>query len=370
MYELRSDPMEPPKFKHKLAPRGPPSPPAPVMQSPPRKVTVEDQNNWKIPPSISNWKNPKGYTVALDKRLAADGRGLQEVVANDNFSKLAEALYIADRKAREAVELRAQVQKKLAQKEKEKKEESLRLLAQKAREERAGVKGLDSIQPGRKVEESYDEEVKYRDEIREQRREERDRQRRAEKAGRRKPGDLRDRDVSEMVALGLPVKVQADNIHDQRLFNQSQGMNSGFTEDDSMGIYDQPLFSGSGAAAAAIYRPSKNLSSDTYGDEFERLKNTQRFTAEKGFEGASAGEHQRTGPVQFEKHSEEDLFGLDKFLTDARKGKNALDHIGKKGTLMAGGSGTVSEGFDFNREVRFRSGDDSGEKHQKKPRRE
>jgi hypothetical protein len=40
-------------------------------------VTAEDQANWKIPPCISNWKNAKGYTIPLDKRLAADGRGLQ-----------------------------------------------------------------------------------------------------------------------------------------------------------------------------------------------------------------------------------------------------------------------------------------------------
>jgi len=43
-------------------------------------------------------------------------------------------------KAREAVEMRAQIEKKLAQKEKEKREENLRQLAQKAREERAGIR--------------------------------------------------------------------------------------------------------------------------------------------------------------------------------------------------------------------------------------
>lgn len=43
--------------------------------------------------------------------------------------------------AREAVEMRAQVEKKMAQKEKEKKEEKLRELAQMARDRRAGIKG-------------------------------------------------------------------------------------------------------------------------------------------------------------------------------------------------------------------------------------
>jgi hypothetical protein len=58
---------------------GPPSPPVPVLHSPPRKVTAEEQANWVIPPCISNWKNAKGYTIPLDKRLAADGRGIQDV---------------------------------------------------------------------------------------------------------------------------------------------------------------------------------------------------------------------------------------------------------------------------------------------------
>jgi len=39
MVEVQKDPMEPPKFKtNKKIPRGPPSPPAPVMHSPNRKV--------------------------------------------------------------------------------------------------------------------------------------------------------------------------------------------------------------------------------------------------------------------------------------------------------------------------------------------
>ena len=59
-----------------------------------------------------------GYTIPLDKRLAADGRGLQSSHINENFAKLSEALYIADRKAREAVEMRAQVERKIAVKEK------------------------------------------------------------------------------------------------------------------------------------------------------------------------------------------------------------------------------------------------------------
>ena len=38
-----------------------------------------------------------------DKRLAADGRGLQDHIMSDNFAKLAQSLYIAEVEAREAV---------------------------------------------------------------------------------------------------------------------------------------------------------------------------------------------------------------------------------------------------------------------------
>lgn len=79
MVEAQVDPMEPPKHKNTKTPKGPGSPPAPILHSPPRKLTVEDQQAWKIPPCISNWKNAQGYIIPLDKRLAADGRGLQEV---------------------------------------------------------------------------------------------------------------------------------------------------------------------------------------------------------------------------------------------------------------------------------------------------
>ncbi|KAL0915803.1 hypothetical protein M5K25_013260 [Dendrobium thyrsiflorum] len=60
MVEMLADPLEPPKFKHKRVPKASSSPPVPVMHSPPRPVTVKDQQDWKIPPCISNWKNPKG----------------------------------------------------------------------------------------------------------------------------------------------------------------------------------------------------------------------------------------------------------------------------------------------------------------------
>ena len=45
------------------------------------------------------------------------------------------------------METRAQIEKKMAQKEKEKKEESLRMLAQKARQESAGIRNVEGTAP-------------------------------------------------------------------------------------------------------------------------------------------------------------------------------------------------------------------------------
>lgn len=135
--------MEPPKHLIKKVPRGPGSPPVPILHSPPRKLTVEDKQAWKVPPCISNWKNARGYTIPLDKRLAADGRGLQEVTINNKFATLSESLYVAERKASEDLRIRNQIRKKMAMREKEDRERDLRDMASKARMDRANIPGED-----------------------------------------------------------------------------------------------------------------------------------------------------------------------------------------------------------------------------------
>ncbi|ALC49665.1 Bx42 [Drosophila busckii] len=324
MVEAQLDPMEPPKFRiNKKIPRGPPSPPAPVLHSPSRKVTVKEQKEWKIPPCISNWKNAKGYTIPLDKRLAADGRGLQQVHINEKFAKMAEALYIADRKARVAVEARAQLEKKLAQKEKEKKEDMLRMMAQRAREERAGLRNPDldaipSCSNGGGV------EARERNDLRAERQRERQRDRNLQRAAPDKRTKLqreRERDISEQIALGLPAKSagNGETLFDQRLFNTTKGMDSGYGDDEAYNVYDKP-WRDSNTLGAHIYRPSKQADSDNYGGDLDAIVNTKRFVPDKQFAGAGSRDAptaQRSGPVEFEK--EEDPFGLDKFLNMAKK---------------------------------------------------
>lgn len=316
MVETQKDPMEPPKFKtNKKIPRGPPSPPAPVMHSPNRKVSVKEQQDWKIPPCISNWKNNRGYTIPLDKRLAADGRGLQGTRINENFAKLAEALYIADRKAREAVEMRNTIEKNKVKTIKEKREQNLRQLAQKAREERAGIH-----RDGDK-----EETVAERDEIRKDRAKERARERNINRAAPDKRNRLqkeKERDISEMIALGKPntgAGGSRETQFDQRLFNQSKGMDSGFGDDEAYNVYDKP-WRDEGAMSRQIYRPSRNIDSDQYGDDLETIMKQKRFVPDKDFEGTDRTSR-REGPVQFTRDVEEDPFNLDRFITEAKKGQ-------------------------------------------------
>ncbi|CAK9304876.1 unnamed protein product [Gordionus sp. m RMFG-2023] len=343
MMDMPKDPLSPPRFNvNKKIPRGAGSPPAPVLHSPTRKVTVKEQQDWKIPPCISNWKNAKGYTIPLDKRLAADGRGLQEVTINENFAKLAEALYIADRKAREAVEMRAQMERKLAQKEKEKKEEHLRLLAQRAREARAGIKqtitehlGANKTAGGANREGDTDKsEFLEREQLRQDRHRDRQRERNLAKAAPDRKGKMeKERDISEKIALGVPnpgFNKQGDILDsqfDQRLFNQSKGMDSGFTADDAYNVYDKP-WRDTATLGHSIYRPSKGVAdSDAYGDDFDALVKTNRFVPDKPFSGLESGRedepgtvNRRQGPVQFEKQrNTEDPFNLDKFLGSVKK---------------------------------------------------
>ncbi|WWD16392.1 pre-mRNA-processing protein 45 [Kwoniella shandongensis] len=364
MTEVQEDPLEPARFKHKKIPRGPDEPPPPVLQSPPRAATAQDQKDWMIPPCISNWKNNKGYTIPLDKRLAADGRGLQDVHINDNFAKFSEALYVADRHAREEVRARSQMQQLLAQKEKAQKEENLRLLAQRAREERSGlattsIAGGSSSAPPREIgvglggyesgsdeesdeeeEDSEDEEaVKEREQVRAEKRKEREKEMRMSNMGSEMRAKMlakeANRDISEKIALGIAKPSQSkETLLDSRLFNR-ESLSTTFASEDTYNLYDKPLFQGS-SAAAAIYKAAGNSAAgndESFGGGTEEGIKAEmgkdRFAlgnATRGFEGAEGNGEIREGPVQFEKDTvvtldgSADPFGVEQFMDAARKG--------------------------------------------------
>eukprot|EP00775_Hariotina_reticulata_P013718 gene13718-13840_t len=349
MQDMPVDPLEPPKFRHTKVPRGTGSPPVPVMHSPPRPVTAEDQANWKIPPCISNWKNAKGYTIPLDKRLAADGRGLQ-------------ALQVAESKARESTEMRKQVALEVASSDEDSDREDDRRRGQRRdRQDEQRRSGRE-----RESQESAQEreERRRRDEIREERRRERERERRLETrdgAGPSKKSKLtrdRERDVGEKIALGMAnVGATGEVQYDSRLFNQEQGMATGFGAEDSYNLYDKPLFT---TRESNLFKPSKRQDDEVYaglpGDGGVR---TDKFRADHGFsggaEGAAAGS-KRTGGVEYEAAVGDDPFGLDAFVSEVDRGRRPLDSIGQRGGMAAGAGGGGHEGEGGSRRMQFTSG--------------
>ncbi|KAL7072714.1 hypothetical protein ACQ4LE_008301 [Meloidogyne hapla] len=340
LVEEQKDPMEPPRFQiNQKIPRAPPSPPAPVLHSPTRKITPKEQADWKIPPCISNWKNPKGYTVALDKRLAADGRGLQQVHINENFAKFAEALSIAERKAREAVETRAQMERRIAQNKKTEQEKRMREMAQSARVQRSqALRKAEADEDSKAIEEAKEREAIRRDRVEDHRKERNIARSRPDKLEKLKRD--KDRDISEKIALGLPdSRTAAGTQFDSRLFNQTGGYKnscgaeskkiigvkearnsirrrlSGGIDDETYTAYDKP-WRPQDNVQQHIYRPRKDVDSGIYGADLDRIINTSRFVPDKGFagtDGEGTSGARGSGPVQFERE-EEDIFGLGELL--------------------------------------------------------
>jgi len=386
LQEMPVDPLQPPKHKHTKLPPGPPDAPVPVMHSPPRKITKEDQEAWRIPPCISNWKNIKGYTIPLHQRLAADGRGLQEVQINDKFAKLSESLFVAERTARTEIEQRAILNKKMQRKLKEQKEEEYRNLATSVYQQATaggdaaaretddytggaaaaddaargegqpsgslgGLAGYESDgdEAGREAREAI-----RRDRQRELKRDMRLEQKRIEK-GTSSAFREQERDVSERIALGQAAPVNKESMFDARLFNQDAGLASGFGADDAYDVYSKPLFA-QGSSAGAIYRPKAMADDDEGGAAAAAASSasrdpmdTSRFKADRGFAGTEhglPGGGARAKPVEFERDAADadDPYGLGHLLSGSAGAESrrpsALDKIGQNGPPMGLGRET------------------------------
>ena len=288
MVEEQIDPLEPAKFKHRKVATGPTSPPAPVLHAPAKKLTKEDEMAWKIPPVVSAWKNRQGFTISLDKRLAADGRGLIEHSVNDRFSGFSEALFIAEKKAREEVKARQEIQRKLLEQSRAEEEEKLRALAARARQQR--------VANGNKDNASRTADFEKREQIRRERKRERDRELRMEAAGKSVKLDA-ERDVSEKIALGIVDDLNSEaNQFDERLFNQSEGITGGFGAEDEYNMYTKRLFSRKRGGVYDTNTSSKKQKVAAEVDEqLEKIKNSTRF------EGTDGPSHRNGGAVQFER---------------------------------------------------------------------
>uniref|UniRef100_A0A7S1YTR3 SKI-interacting protein SKIP SNW domain-containing protein n=1 Tax=Ditylum brightwellii TaxID=49249 RepID=A0A7S1YTR3_9STRA len=327
MVPAQIDPMMPPKHQHRKAPRGPAEDPVPILHAPPEKLSKEEREAWNIPACISNWKNTRGYTIPLDKRLAADGRGLRDdTTINSNFATLSESLYVAERQAREEVRARAKLQKKVLLEQKEKREEELRELARQARNQRSGTEAPppsssehEAAPPMPPAQDSEEEvAAKQRELLRLERKRERDRELRQENAGKiEKEEEVKkarledDRDVSEKIALGtFTGSGGGGGGVDGRLYNQEGGMDSGFGAEDEYNTYTKPMFDRESVTSSSIYRPTRGEAALDADEQYDKLKSgaTSKFVPDQGFAGAegggsSGGGGRRSAPVQFERSS-------------------------------------------------------------------
>ena len=112
-------------------------------------------------------------------------------------------------------------------------------------------------------------------------------------------------------------------LFDQRLFNQTQGLNSRYgKEDDTYNVYEKP-WREAGATSQVIFRPSKSIDKDVHGDYVEKLIKASKFVWDKDTDHVYG--QVRDGPVHFEKAAEADPFGLSQFLKEAKTAKHSSD---------------------------------------------
>lgn len=207
--------------------------------------------------------------------------------------------------------MRDKVQRELIMKEKEQREQMLRDIANEARAAAAA--------PAPAVDADDARMKRERDMVREEL--QRERRRDASSGGKRSRDD---RDVSERIALGMASTSAAmagagEVSYDERLFNQEEGMGSGFAADDVYNVYSGRLFAAQPPALSALYRATnKHGDSDVYGgdadEELEKINKTKRFKPDKGFSGMEERtDGKRERPVEFDA-SEESAEADDPFV--------------------------------------------------------
>ncbi|KAF7458207.1 SKIP/SNW domain-containing protein [Cryptosporidium felis] len=310
--ERPKDPLEVPKFRNRILGGTKREEMVPILRPPSKKLTQEEIKEWSIPPSISNWKNPMGYTIPLDKRVQADTRNLIDTSVNSRFASLSESLQLAEKNAREQIKLRNELQKQKKIREEMEREEKLRMLAESSRMERNKL----LLRVPKFGEEEDDDSgegpggIDYIRQIELEKRREIEREFRQERAG-KKSKTLRDsdRDISEHIALGqgkASEDLSKETQFDARLFNRTSGLDSGFTE-ETINVYDKPLFGTYGSKSRGLYTFEESRVEESIGGRVHV----------PSFSGTSAPvKESRTRPVEFER-DEEDPFGLEKLIDSA-----------------------------------------------------
>jgi SNW domain-containing protein 1 len=324
--ESAKDPLDPVKSKHKKIPRDSAAELLTVQRSPPRKLTLKDQQDWKIPPCISNSKNSKGFTIPLHMRLAADGRNLREHIVNEKFSKFSDSLYTVEKQSRLDIEERNKITESIKMVDTIKKEMELKEAAQEARLKKMSlaVSNISSVKTTktedtdiflgkRRKNDDLEAEMAERNNLRNLRKKEIERDRKYEIAAKKNKNFKKDeeRDISEKIALGQAQPTMRDSMVDARLYNQTAGLESGFKDEDDYDLYEKPLFVD--RSNATIYKNTKVGSSiddeacDEKAADSKKLMD-KIYQRGKMFEGADISKAQGGKPIEFEKGNDE--YGL------------------------------------------------------------
>ena len=301
----------------------------PVLQTPSKPLSLEEQKKWKIPPCVNMSNNPKGLVIPLDIRLANDGRNLREYKANKNFAKFADILALTEKNVRKEIDERNKIAQSIQIAAAMKKELELKEAAKQARMERKSfnknnnassvVYSLDNsdfLNNNKNREESHilnnkrkrsmnsEEEKesierKERNELREIRKKEIEYERRQELI---KKYEKEGRDINDKVLLGQNNMINNNNVIDSRLYEIEGGIENPFDYNEDVQVYDKPLFNDKNKLSN-IY---KNFNS-TGGENTKKLMG--KILSQKGKlfnTDLDAINSRKEGPVQFEKAIEKE----------------------------------------------------------------
>ena len=299
----------------------------PVLQTPSKPLSLEEQKKWKIPPCVNMSNNPKGLVIPLDIRLANDGRNLREYKANKNFAKFADILAMTEKKVRKEIEERNKIAQSIQIAAAMKKEKELKEAAKQARMERKSytnknstnnnssmVYSLDTsdILNNKEEEGNYllknkrerskdkeEKERKERNELREIRKRDIEYERRLELI---KQYEKEGRDINDKILLGQNNMINNNNVIDSRLYELEGGIENPFDYNEDCQVYDKPLFNGKNKLSN-IYKNFNSLG----GENSKKLMG--KILSQKGKlfnSDLEAINSRKEGPVQFEKAVEKE----------------------------------------------------------------
>lgn len=257
--EKRADPLDPSHFRNRKPVALQNEDPEPILTDPVKKLTPEEEEYWRVPTCVSNWRNPAGYVIPMDKRVGADARRFEQPELSDNFSLLNKALQIAQSSITESLAQRNLIERQLQQKKKRDEEEKMREEARRINEQK------------RLLNRAKTTEEKKIDDVLEEARQQHKRMARKVRSSRAQ-GGLTNRDISATVPFGTTITSHIpEEEFDAQLFDKSGGVDFGYRGDDTYDIYDKPLFAN---AELKTYVP--------FGDERKYSQTSSKYAVSVG----------------------------------------------------------------------------------------